>query len=73
LLLLSHDANHAKELAEADLRKFESQIEERRKLRFKEVNDKKVAIESRLDQKDKGDRKDKGQINFSMSASANDK
>lgn len=39
LLLLSHDANHAKELAEADLRKFESQIEARRKLRFKEVNE----------------------------------
>jgi hypothetical protein len=36
---LSHDANHAKELAEADLRKFEAQIEARRKLRFKEVND----------------------------------
>jgi len=26
LLLLSHDANHAKEVAEADLRKFEEQI-----------------------------------------------
>jgi hypothetical protein len=39
LLLLSHDANHAKELAEADLRKFEAEIEGRRKLRFKEVNE----------------------------------
>ena len=37
--MLSHDANHAKELAEADLRKFEAQIESRRKQRFKEVND----------------------------------
>jgi hypothetical protein len=35
---LSHDANHAKELAEADLRKFEAQIEARRKLRYNEVN-----------------------------------
>lgn len=26
LLLLSHDANHAKEVAEAELRKFEEQI-----------------------------------------------
>lgn len=39
LLLLSHDANHAKELAEGELRKFEAQIDARRKLRFKEVND----------------------------------
>mmetsp|Transcript_25042 Transcript_25042/g.24512 ORF Transcript_25042/g.24512 Transcript_25042/m.24512 type:complete len:189 (+) Transcript_25042:128-694(+) len=41
LLLLSHDANHAKELAEGDLRKFETEIEARRKLRTKEVNDQK--------------------------------
>ncbi|CDW80685.1 UNKNOWN [Stylonychia lemnae] len=60
LLLLSHDANHAKELAEADLRKFESQIEARRKLRFKEVNEQKAQIESRLDQRDKNDKKDRG-------------
>lgn len=56
LLLLSHDANHAKELAEADLRKFEAEIEQRRKTRFKEVNDQKAQIESRLDQRDKGDK-----------------
>lgn len=55
LLLLSHDANHAKELAEADLRRFEAQIEARRKLRFKEVNEQKAQIESRLDIKDKGE------------------
>lgn len=59
LLLLSHDANHAKELAEADLRRFEMQIESRRKQRFKEVNDQKAQIESRLDIKDKQDRKQK--------------
>ena len=41
-MLLSHDANHAKELAEADLRKFEAEIEQRRKMRFKEVNDQKA-------------------------------
>jgi membrane-bound lytic murein transglycosylase B len=39
LLLLSHDANHAKEVAEAELRKFESQVEARRKLRDKEANE----------------------------------
>ena len=49
LLLLSHDANHAKELAEADLRKFESEIEENRKKKYKEVSDYKAQIESRLD------------------------
>lgn len=59
LLLLSHDANHAKELAEADLRKFETQIESRRKQRFNQVNEQKAQIESRLDLKDKMDKKEK--------------
>ena len=53
LLLLSHDANHAKELAEADLRKFEAQIEARRKLRYNQVNQQKQQIESRLDAKER--------------------
>ena len=38
LLLLSHDANHAKELAEADLRKWEAEIEQRRKISYNQVN-----------------------------------
>ena len=58
LLLLSHDANHAKELAEADLRKFEAQIDARRKSRYNQVNQQKQQIESRLDAKDKFDKKD---------------
>lgn len=58
LLLLSHDANHAKELAEADLRKFEAQIDARRKHRYNQVNQQKQQIESRLDAKDKFDKKD---------------
>lgn len=39
LLLLSHDANHAKELAEADLRKFELQIDQKRRHRQKEITE----------------------------------
>lgn len=64
LLLLSHDANHAKELAEADLRKFEAQIEARRKLRYNEVNAQKQLIESRLDHKDRTDKKEKQDTKF---------
>ena len=59
LLLLSHDANHAKELAEAELRKFEAEIDGRRKLRYKEVKDQKDSIEERIEFKDKHDKKDK--------------
>ena len=60
LLLLSHDANHAKELAEADLRKFEAQIEARRKMRYNQVNQQKQQIENRLDLKDKHDQRRAG-------------
>lgn len=40
LLLLSHDANHAKEVAEAELRKFEEQIKARQELQNHEAKKK---------------------------------
>jgi len=47
LLLLSHDANHAKELAEADLRKFELQIDQKRRNRQKEITEQREMIEQK--------------------------
>jgi hypothetical protein len=49
LLLLSHDANHAKEVADAELRKFEARIQEKRELRDNEVKEQKKVVELRVD------------------------
>eukprot|EP00362_Geleiidae_sp_MMETSP1317_P001183 CAMPEP_0201282310 /NCGR_PEP_ID=MMETSP1317-20130820/5290_1 /ASSEMBLY_ACC=CAM_ASM_000770 /TAXON_ID=187299 /ORGANISM="Undescribed Undescribed, Strain Undescribed" /LENGTH=179 /DNA_ID=CAMNT_0047594571 /DNA_START=457 /DNA_END=996 /DNA_ORIENTATION=- len=49
LLLLSHDANHAKEVAEANLRRFEAQITVERMMRDKEVQEKKLAVQQRME------------------------
>lgn len=49
LLLLSHDANHAKEMSEAELRRTEAQITVERMMREKEIQDKKVEVKSRVE------------------------
>jgi len=49
LLLLSHDANHAKETSEAELRRYEAQITVERMMREKEVQEKKQAVQSRVE------------------------
>ena len=49
LLLLSHDANHAKETAEAELCRFEAQITVERMTREKNVEEKKDEVGKRLD------------------------
>jgi hypothetical protein len=48
LRLLSHDAGHAKEVAEGELRNFESKSEARKMLRDREVNNQKNAMQSRV-------------------------
>lgn len=53
LLLLSHDANHAKEVADAELRKFEARIQEKRELRDNEVKEQKKVVELRVDQQER--------------------
>jgi hypothetical protein len=45
LLLLSHDAYHAKEMAQAELHRFEQGVMEERNQRDKEVQDKKLLVQ----------------------------
>jgi len=44
LLLMSHDANQAKEMAKAELSKFEGLVSEERKLREKELNERRTLV-----------------------------
>merc|ERR1712190_11967 len=48
LLLLSHDAYHAKEMAQAELHRFEQGVMEERNQRDKEVQEKKSLVEQRV-------------------------
>merc|ERR1719401_1224834 len=48
LLLLSHDAYHAKEMAQAELHRFEQGVMEERNQRDKEVQEKKMLVEQRV-------------------------
>merc|ERR1712019_38084 len=47
LLLLSHDAYHAKEMAQAELHRFEQGVMEERNQRDKEVQEKKILVQQR--------------------------
>merc|ERR1712232_967204 len=49
LLLLSHDAYHAKEMAQAELHRFEQGVMEERNQRDKEVQEKKVLVQQRVE------------------------
>merc|ERR1719362_899661 len=49
LLLLSHDAYHAKEMAQAELHRFEQGVMEERNQRDKEVREKKVLVQQRVE------------------------
>merc|ERR1711933_99879 len=48
LLLLSHDAYHAKEMAQAELHRFEQGVMEERNQRDREVQEKKMLVEQRV-------------------------
>merc|ERR1712151_1013799 len=48
LLLLSHDPYHAKEMAQAELHRFEQGVMEERNQRDKEVQEKKLLVEQRV-------------------------
>merc|ERR1719386_339664 len=49
LLLLSHDAYHAKEMAQAELHRFEQGVMEERSQRDKEVQEKKTLVQQRVE------------------------
>merc|ERR1719409_2486787 len=49
LLLLSHDAYHAKEMAQAELHRFEQGVMDERNQRDKEVQEKKALVQQRVE------------------------
>lgn len=49
LLLLSHNAYHAKEMSQAELHRFEQGVMEERNQRDKEVREKKILVQQRVD------------------------
>mmetsp|Transcript_123119 Transcript_123119/g.226850 ORF Transcript_123119/g.226850 Transcript_123119/m.226850 type:complete len:536 (-) Transcript_123119:145-1752(-) len=49
LLLLSHDAYHAKEMAQAELHRFEQGVMEERNQRDKEVQEKRMLVQQRVE------------------------
>lgn len=57
LEMMSRDANHAKDVAKAELARFEQQINEERKEREKDLHFRKELLKSRLEVSDKSDRK----------------
>lgn len=59
LLLLSYDAKHAQEVAEAELRKFEAQIQAKRELRDEEVSKQRRDVQNRIENKTKAEEKTK--------------
>eukprot|EP00743_Colponemidia_sp_Colp-15_P001495 GILK01001635.1.p1 GENE.GILK01001635.1~~GILK01001635.1.p1 ORF type:complete len:555 (-),score=144.99 GILK01001635.1:170-1834(-) len=59
LLLLSHDANHAKEMAQTELARFEAQVAEERRQREKEVHERKLLVQARAEMNQKMEQKEK--------------
>eukprot|EP00668_Euglena_longa_P015211 GGOE01019266.1.p1 GENE.GGOE01019266.1~~GGOE01019266.1.p1 ORF type:complete len:524 (-),score=214.16 GGOE01019266.1:255-1826(-) len=59
LLNMSHDANHAKELAKAELAQFRAAYEEERRQKDKELAERKQYVQSRIDQTQKLERREK--------------
>merc|ERR1719160_2237722 len=59
LLLLSHDAYHAKEMAQAELHRFEQGVMEERNQRDKEVQEKKVLVQQRVEMNQRLEQREK--------------
>ena len=59
LLNISHDANHAKEVAVAQLQEFRAAYNEERKTKDKELSDRKAFVQARIDQTQKLERREK--------------
>merc|ERR1711977_749420 len=59
LLLLSHDAYHAKEMAQAELHRFEQGVMEERNQRDKEVQEKKALVQQRVEMNIKLEQREK--------------
>ena len=64
LLLLSHDAKHAKEMTENELRRFEVQISAERMIRNKEVDDIRTKVQERVEANTKMEKNEKVKAAF---------
>jgi len=63
LLNMSHDANHAKEIAKAELAQFRAAYEEERRQKDKELTERKQYVQSRIDQTQKLEKREKQRRN----------
>lgn len=68
LLNMSHDANHAKEIAKAELAQFRAAYEEERRQKDKELTERKQYVQSRIDQTQKLERREKMRRNQELEA-----
>lgn len=59
LLKMSHAANHAKEMAKRDLQQFKMNFDEERHQKDRELNDRKAYVQSKVDQTQKLERREK--------------
>merc|ERR1719388_701246 len=59
LLLLSHDAYHAKEMAQAELHRFEQGVMEERNQRDKEVQEKEALVQQRVEMNQRLEQREK--------------
>lgn len=66
LLLLSYDAKHAWEVAQAELRKFESQLQAKRELREKEIAEQQKAVKQRVESRAKIEEKSKENQDYKL-------
>lgn len=71
LLLLSHDATHAKEMAQTELKRFESKNISVSKLREKYIEDKKRQLELKGEQMERNERNHKEAINLAKEKEIN--
>ena len=59
LLLMSHDANHAKEVAMAELAKFDATVQEERKYRQKELDERRALVAAKNDMTQRQEKREK--------------
>merc|ERR1711939_816926 len=59
LVLMSHDAQHAKEVAKAELLKLEHQLMEEKKQREKELADRRALVQQKVEMNQRMEKRDK--------------
>eukprot|EP00164_Ancoracysta_twista_P002641 GFYU01003515.1.p2 GENE.GFYU01003515.1~~GFYU01003515.1.p2 ORF type:complete len:499 (+),score=244.27 GFYU01003515.1:80-1498(+) len=68
LLLMSHDAQHAKEVAKAELAKFEQQVTEERKVREKELAERRQMVQAKVEMNQRMEQREKARRDIVLEA-----